>query len=159
MDNFDLKKYLVENKVTGNSRMLSEDEGEAPLVITVKVTDKGKGSMGLYTGPSEITMTSAKNNSQMESDNYYIGNQKYELGKEVNVYFAVYRHDIKEIQTIYLIPKTAEQFGELVDSGFLTPQQIKNLPSDIRKVPDAYFKFENGIKVGEVDNRGYFEIV
>lgn len=28
MDNFDLKKYLVENKVTTNSRMLNEDEGE-----------------------------------------------------------------------------------------------------------------------------------
>jgi hypothetical protein len=134
-------------------------EEEAPLVITVKVTAKGKDSMGLYTGPPEITMVSDKNNSQMESYNYYIGNQNFEFGKEINIYFAVYRHDIKEIQTMYLIPKTAEQFGELVDSGFLTPQQIKNLPSDIRKVPDAYFKFENGIKVGEVDNRGYFEIV
>ena len=26
MDNFDLKKYLVENKVTTNSRMMNEDE-------------------------------------------------------------------------------------------------------------------------------------
>ena len=26
MDNFDLKKYLVENKVTTNSRMLNEEE-------------------------------------------------------------------------------------------------------------------------------------
>jgi hypothetical protein len=159
MDNFDLKKYLVENKVTGNSRMLSEDEGEAPLVITVKVTDKGKGSMRLVTSPSEITMTSAKNNSQMESYYYYIGNQKYELGKEVSVYFAVYRHDIKEIQTIYLIPKTAEQFKELVDSKSLNPREIENLPSDIRKVPDAYFSFKNGFEKGMKDHRGYFEIV
>jgi hypothetical protein len=28
MDNFDLKKYLVENKVTTNSRMLTEAENE-----------------------------------------------------------------------------------------------------------------------------------
>ena len=27
MDNFDLKKYLVENKVTTNSKMLTEEEG------------------------------------------------------------------------------------------------------------------------------------
>ena len=159
MDNFDLKKYLVENKVTGNSRMLSEDESEAPLVITVKVTDKGKGSMRLDTGPSEIRMTSDKNNSQMGSDYYYIGNQKYELGKEVNVYFAVYRHDIKEIQTIYLIPKTAEQFKELVDSKSLNPREIENLPSDIRKVPDGNFSFKNGFEKGMKDHRGDFEIV
>jgi hypothetical protein len=104
-------------------------------------------------------MTSAKNNSQMESDNYYIGNQKYELGKEVNVYFAVYRHDIKEIQTIYLIPKRAGQFKELVDSKSLNPREMENLPSDIRQVPDAYFKFENGFEKGMKDHRGYFEIV
>ena len=29
MDNFDLKKYLVENKVTTNSRMLNEDMEES----------------------------------------------------------------------------------------------------------------------------------
>ena len=157
MDNFNLKKFLIENKITANSRMLNEAEG--PDSITIKVTDKGKDSMRLATSPSEITMTSAKNNPQMESDYYYIGNQKYELGKEVNVYFAVYRHDIKEIQTIYLIPKTAEQFKELVDSKSLNPRQIKNLPSDIRKVPDAYFSFKNGFEKGMKDHRGYFEIV
>ena len=126
-DKFDPAKWLVENKITFQSR-LNENEDEAPLVITVKVTAKGKASMGLYTSPSEITMTSAKNNSQMESDNYYIGNQKFEVGKEVNVYFAVYRHDIKKIQTKYLIPKTAKQFSELVKNTSLNPQEIKNLP-------------------------------
>ena len=137
--------------------MLNEAEG--PDSITIKVTDKGKDSMRLATSPSEITMTSAKNNSQMESDYYYIGNQKYELGKEVNVYFAVYRHDIKEIQTIYLIPKTAEQFKELVDSKSLNPREIENLPSDIRKVPDGNFSFKNGFEKGMKDHRGDFEIV
>ena len=154
----DQYEYIIYQKAT-NSQMMNEAEGETPLVITVKVTDKGKDSMRLYTGPSEITMTSAKNNSQMESDNYYIGNQKYELGKEVSVYFAVYRHDIKEIQTIYLIPKRAGQFKELVDSKSLNNREIENLPSDIRKVPDAYFKFENGFEKGMKDHRGYFEIV
>ena len=142
-----------------NEGKLNEDEDKAPLVITVKVTDKGKGSMRLDTSPSGITMTSAKNNSQMESDYYYIGNQKYELGKEVSVYFAVYRHDIKEIQTIYLIPKRAGQFKELVDSKSLNPREIENLPSDIRKVPDGDFSFKNGFEKGMKDHRGDFEIV
>jgi hypothetical protein len=159
MDNFDLKKYLVENKVTTNSQMINEAEGEAPLTITVEVTAKGRSSMRLATSPSEITMTSAENNSQMESNHYYIGNQKFEIGKEVGVYFAIYRHDIKEIQTMILIPKTAEQFNKLVDSKILTPHEVKNLPPDIRKVPDGYFKFENGFEKGMKDHRGDFEIV
>ena len=72
MDNFDLKKYLVENKVTTNSQMINEAEGEAPRVITVKVTESGKNKMGLKNTPTSIRMTSDKNNSQMESDYYYI---------------------------------------------------------------------------------------
>jgi len=159
MDNFDLKKYLVENKVTTNSQMINEAEGEAPLTITIEVTAKGRSSMRLATSPSEITMTSAENNSQMESNHYYIGNQKFEIGKEAGVYFAIYRHDIKEIQTMILIPKTAEQFNKLVDSKNLTPHEVKNLPPDIRKVPDGNFKFENGFEKGMKDHRGDFEIV
>lgn len=38
MDNFDLKKYLVENKVTTNSRMLEVEMGMVPADVT------GKGS-------------------------------------------------------------------------------------------------------------------
>ena len=34
MDNFDLKKYLVENKVTINSKMLTEEEGNSWTMIT-----------------------------------------------------------------------------------------------------------------------------
>ena len=128
MDNFDLKKYLVENKVTTNSQMINEAEGEAPLTITVEVTAKGRSSMRLATSPSEITMTSAENNSQMESNHYYIGNQKFEIGKEAGVYFAIYRHDIKEIQTMILIPKTAEQFPLAV---LLTP----HLTDELTPVP------------------------
>jgi len=43
MDNFDLRKYLVENKVTTNSRMLSEAEQVNPqkaVAIAKKVADK-----------------------------------------------------------------------------------------------------------------------
>ena len=155
MDNFDLKKYLVENKVTTNSQMINEAEGEAPLTITVEVTAKGRSSMRLYTGPSSIKMTGGNN-----SDYYYIGNTKAELGKETNIYFATYRDDIKEIQTMYLalIPGNGK-FNELVNSKYLNSNEIENLPSDIRKVPDAYFAFQNGFGVGEEDHRGYFRIL
>ena len=36
MDNFDLKKYLVENKVTTNSRMLEVEMGMVPADVTGK---------------------------------------------------------------------------------------------------------------------------
>jgi hypothetical protein len=134
---------------------LNENEDEAPLVITVKVTEEGKTKMRLYTGPSSIKMTGGNN-----SDYYYIGNTKAELGKETNIYFARYRDDIKEIQTMYLalIPGNSK-FNELVNSEYLNSNQIKNLPSDIRKVPDGYFKFENGFEKGMKDHRGDFEII
>jgi len=43
MDNFDLRKYLVENKVTTNSRMLNEVEEVTPqqaVAVAKKVADK-----------------------------------------------------------------------------------------------------------------------
>jgi len=43
MDNFDLKKYLVENKVTRNSKMLTEAEEITPqkaVAVAKKVADK-----------------------------------------------------------------------------------------------------------------------
>lgn len=43
MDNFDLKKYLVENKATTNSRILSEAEEVTPqkaVAVAKKVADK-----------------------------------------------------------------------------------------------------------------------
>ena len=155
------KQFRRMQKLAGilNEGKLNEDEDKAPLVITVKVTDKGKGSMGLYTGPSEITMTSDENNSQMESNDYYIGNTEFKLGGEAKVYFAQYRHDIKEILVSYLIPKAPGQFKELVNSKYLNPHEVKNLPSDIRDITYANFEFKNGVKVGEIDHRGYFEIV
>jgi len=155
MENFNLKKFLVENKLTTNSKMLNENEAEAPRTITVKVTQKGKTAMRLYTGPSEIKITGGS-----DSNYYYIGNTQAESGKETNIYFAVYRHDIKEIQTMYLVlTLPAEQFRELVNSQYLSPQQLASLPSDIKKVPDAYFSFEEGITPGATDHRGFFEIV
>jgi len=36
---------------------------------------------------------------------------------------------------------------------------VKISPPDIRKVPDGYFKFENGFEKGMKDHRGDFEII
>jgi len=162
MENFNLKKFLVENKLTTNSKMFNENEAEAPRTITVKVTEKGKTAMKLYTGPSQIQM-----NGGSDSNYYYIGNEEPQLGKETNIYFATYLDDIQEIQILCLaVPLGSNKWDELVDHRSLNSNQIKNLPSDIRKIPDGYHIFRQGeyaktkgIVVGGTDHRGYFEIV
>lgn len=41
MDNFNLKKYLVENKITRNSQMLKEEEAMAELTVGGKTYELG----------------------------------------------------------------------------------------------------------------------
>ena len=144
MDNFDLKKYLVENKVTINSKMLNEVEG--PESITVKVTAEGKNSMGLYNSPESITMQSS------EDQLYYIGNQKYEVNKEVNVYFASYSSDPAIIHVSYVVASPENDFEELVTRKIVHRNQLKNT------VPYAACDF-TGFEKGMQDNRGYFQIL
>lgn len=130
----------------------NENEDEAPLVITVKVTESGKNKMGFNTGPSEIRMTSDKNNSQMGSDYYYIGNTEFKLGEKAKVYFAQYRHDIKEILVSYLMPKSSEEFTKLVNSQYISPREMKG------SISSGNHKFDNGFEKGMKDHRGEFEI-
>jgi hypothetical protein len=127
---------------------LNENEDEAPLVITVKVTEEGKTKMRLYTGPSSIKMTGGNN-----SDYYYIGNTKAELGKETNIYFARYRDDIKEILVSYLMPKSSEEFTKLVNSQYISLRDMKG------SIPSGNHKFDNGFEKGMKDHRGEFEII
>lgn len=48
MDNFDLKKYLIENKVTNNSKMVSENTAMNPEAIAKKIADVLTGEEILY---------------------------------------------------------------------------------------------------------------
>ena len=149
MDNFDLKRFLVENKVTANSRLLKEIEG--PESITVKVTDEGKKRMNLYTTPGGIKMTSNTNpNSNLS---YYIGNTQYGTDKEAMVWFATYKHDVGQIYISYVIPKDNEEFKRLVNSNIISSNQLKN------EVPVANCEFKKGFEKGMKDHRGYFEII
>jgi hypothetical protein len=144
MDNFDLKKYLVENKVTANSRMLNEAEG--PDSITVKVTAEGKTRMNLYNSPENITMTDG---DQL----YFIGNEKYEVNKAVNVYFASYNIDPAIIHVSHVVTSPENDFNKLTSSKMINRNQLENI------IPLASCDFKNGFEKGMKDNRGYFEII
>jgi len=56
MDNFDLKKYLVENKVTTNSQMMEELTKE--MASKFKIGD----NLTTYGGGEEVTVVSIKPN-------------------------------------------------------------------------------------------------
>lgn len=132
-------------------KLLKEEEN--PESITIELTGSGKNKMDLKNTPTSIRMTSDKSNPQMGSDYYYIGNTEFKLGVGANIYFAQYRHDIKEILVSYLVPKSSEEFTKLVNSQYISPREMKG------SISSGNHKFDNGIKVGEVDHRGDFEIV
>ena len=132
---------------------LNENEDEAPLVITVKVTENGKSSMGLYKTPNAIKMTSDQQNPQSKSYSYYIGNTEFKLNEEAKVYFATYRYDIEEILISYLAPKDAGEFNKLTTTQYLPSHAVKG------EIPYSNCKFEDGFEKGMKDHRDYFEII
>lgn len=138
------KEYPGLFKVVGGSKMMNEVEG--PESITVKVTAEGKNSMDLYNSPESITMQST------EDQLYYIGNQKYEVNKKVNVYFASYSSDPAIIHVSYVAASPENDFKELVSRKIVHRNRLKNI------VPYAACDFA-GFEKGMQDNRGYFEIV
>lgn len=57
MDNFDLKKYLVENKVTTNSRMLEVEMGMVPADVTGKDSYDGALPAGVKEELPKLSMS------------------------------------------------------------------------------------------------------
>jgi len=70
MENFDLKKFLVENKITTNSRMLKEQEGTQTQGLNLVVLDDQSGG--------EIIL---EQYSDMDSDHQQIFNQGLQSGE------------------------------------------------------------------------------
>jgi len=139
--------------ITENQYKVKLNENEAPLSITVKVTENGKRSMGLYKTPNAIKMISDQQNPQSKSYSYYIGNTEFKLDEEAKVYFATYRYDIEEILISYLVPKYANEFNKLTTSQYLPSHAVKD------EIPYSNCIFENGFEKGMKDHRDYFEII
>lgn len=153
MDNFDLRKYLVENKVTTNSKIFEATEGEtqAPESITVELTDEGKKRFGLSTTPGAVKMNPGVY--------YNLGNTKYnpEKPQEFEILLAIYRKDTKEILVSAIRPSTTSDARELTNTPELRPHNIEDYK--LQLVPMSNSKFKNGFETGVKDDRGYFEIV
>jgi hypothetical protein len=88
MDNFDLKKYLVENKVTTNSRMMNEafeDFNPAGFSAAIKETLKKlqyqvKDMSGSSIDPAKNELEKAANEGKKEA---VVGVLEWEDGQEV----------------------------------------------------------------------------
>ena len=86
MDNFDLKKYLVENKVTKNSR-LNEDNNKQ---ITMDLINKWKANpneFGVYDIVSGLSWLAEKYNDQdaKKLANEIIENEEYDINYLINL--------------------------------------------------------------------------
>jgi len=143
-------------------RIIREDDNLIPSSITVELTDEFIDSKELYKTNNPITM---------RPEIYYnLGNTEASAYEDVNVYFAVYRPDIKEIQGIcFVIPGNQkgeiEWFLYLEKKSQLFPNEIEGImrfveKGELKLVPDFDTNFrDDGLKVGSMDHREYFEIV
>jgi len=148
-----LRMQMLAGIITEGQYKAKLNKNKAPLSITVKVTENGKNSMGLYKTPNAIEMTSDQQNPQSESYSYYIGNTEFKLNEEAKVYFATYRYDIEEILISYLAPKDSEEFEKLTTIQYLPSHAVKG------EIPYSNCKFEDGFEKGMKDHRNYFEII
>jgi hypothetical protein len=163
MDDFNLKKFLVENKVTSNSKIfeaLEEEVGtQAPESITVAFNGDGfiKNFMSNLLGSK---VYSEENFPKLRGD---YGTRGLEMRK--GYYYPVFRvqkdnKDIEKGYWYYIIYSGDEinivQSSEHADRGV-------NIASDFNSLKNitynVYCKFDKGVKPGAVDHRGYFKIV
>ena len=166
MENFNLKKFLVENKLTTNSRVISEGDEQSPNVITVKFN--GDGFMQQYwngTPGDKVYQASgfASNLQNLQGEghsNYGDGGLRMRKGAYYPL-FKVFPKGEHKNSTWYYIAYSGDeiniyQSGEHSDQG----RDISNYFDSLKNIThNWYCKFEDGITPGATDHRGYFEIV
>ncbi len=166
MENFNLKKFLVENKLTTNSKMLNESmEGDEqlPMSITIKLTDKFREHMK---ESSETTSGNRGYANRFTLPELWNNGNRYNLVKVGTIPYDIKRDLQFDFWASYN-PKASEIYVSVSNS---TAKELQNsmlkddsIPSTSLVAselePGYYCKFENGFKVGEVDHRGFFEIV
>jgi hypothetical protein len=168
MENFNLKKFLVENKLTTNSRILRENDEQSPNVITVKFS--GDGFMNQYwrgTQGDKVYQAHgfASNLRNLQAgDITYTGYGKGGLSMRKGYYyplFKVFNKGEHKNSIWYYIVYSGDEIN-IVQSAEHSDQGI-NISSDFNSLKgithNIYCKFEEGITPGAIDHRGYFEIV
>ena len=160
MENFNLKKFLVENKLTTNSRVISEGDEQSPNRITVKFN--GDGFMQQHYAPtqdrnftqtkgwdSNLKKLQSEGGLQMWKGRYY---PLFRVDDEEDrrysywVYITYIGDKINVIQSTEHSSESADKIGDYVTSLTGITRQFIN-------------DFDNGIAPGATDHRGDFKIV
>jgi len=142
---------------------LNENEEEKPLSITIELTDEFKkrmkeykntdGNEGFTSYGSKIELYNNGNRYNLEK----VGTIPYDVKRDLQFdFWASYRPKANEIY----VNQSNSTAKELEENSLLKGNSIPSTAGIMSKLePGYYCKFENGFKVGEVDHRGFFEIV
>ena len=144
--------------------ILNENESTKPIEITVELTNKFKEMIKEY---SETTNGKKGFHTTDSTIELYNNGNRYDLVKVVTIpydvkrdlqfdFWASYRPKADEIY----VNQSNSTAKDLEENSLLKGSSIPSTAGIVSKLePGYYCKFENGIKVGEIDHRGYFEIV
>ena len=97
MDNFDLKKYLVENKITKNSQLFEQDKDEVNKPIEPK---SGGGAKELTTEEGSNIITPDMWSEEAKNDDTNLNFQKYSIAFSQNVVIKQILNDGEIFTTI-----------------------------------------------------------
>ena len=149
-------------KLTLNESM--EGDEQLPMSITIELTDKFKenmkessettsGKQGFHTTDSKIELYNNGNRYNSEK----VGTIPYDVKRDLQFdFWASYRPKASEIY----VNQSNSTAKELEENSLLRGNSIPSTAGIMSKLePGYYCKFKNGFKVGEVDDRGFFEIV
>jgi len=137
-------------------------EEEKPLSITIELTDEFKkrmkeskntdGDEGFTSNGSKIELYNNGTRYNLEK----VGTIPYDVKRDLQFdFWASYRPKANEIYV-----NQSNSTAKDLENSMLKDDSIPSTAGIMSKLePGYYCKFENGFKVGEVDHRGFFEIV
>jgi hypothetical protein len=166
MNNFNLKKFLVENKLTTNSRILRENDEQSPNTITVKFNGNGfideywKGTQGDKVSQRSGFASNLQNLKGEGHSTYGDGGLRMRKGSYYPLFKVIDKENSKRSIWYYIMYSGDEihviQSAEHSDQG----SSISNHFDSLKGInPNWYCKFEEGITPGAIDHKGWFEIV
>jgi len=142
--------------------ILNEDESIKPIEITVELTNKFKekmkessettnGNKGFHTTDSKIELYNNGNRYNLVK----VGTIPYDIKRDLQFdFWASYRPKADEIYV-----NQSSSTAKDLENSMLKDDSIPSTSRVASELePGYYCKFENGFKVGEVDDRGYFKI-
>ena len=153
MDNFDLKKYLVENKVTTNSRMINENEEDFSVELLVPKIYFNVETSELAETPAAFGARSEL--KYMDITNYSDGEELIEWVFDGSLEKAKYFE--KEYPGLFKIVGGSETMNEAEDSLIPnikeTAAMLKQESIPFKMVSEKQMEEESGLDMGNAGDK------